>query len=138
MRLAVPYEPETETVAEHFGHAKWMKLYNEEGTVVFTDVVESPANGHDGVCKFLKEHGVRTRIRGKISEGSDEILQVIRAGYVSYILNTRAILSGIHYDDGVAIRQCAIANGVTMFTSLDTVRILLDVLEDRTPRISVI
>jgi len=38
----------------------------------------------------------------------------------------------------VAIRRCAIANGVTMFTSLDTVRILLDVLEDRTPRISVI
>ena len=91
-----------------------------------------------GTGTFLKEHGVRTRIRGKISEGSDEILQVIRAGYVSYILNTRAILSGIHYDDGVAIRQCAIANGVTMFTSLDTVRILLDVLEERTPRISVI
>ena len=92
----------------------------------------------EGTGTFLKEHGVRTRIRGKISEGSDEILQVIRAGYVSYILNTRAILSGIHYDDGVAIRQCAIANGVTMFTSLDTVRILLDVLEERTPRISVI
>ena len=91
-----------------------------------------------GTGTFLKEHGVRTRIRGKISEGSDEILQVIRAGYVSYILNTRAILSGIHYDDGVAIRQCAIANGVTMFTSLDTVRTLLDVLEERTPRISVI
>ena len=91
-----------------------------------------------GTGTYLKEHGIRTRIRGKISEGSDEILQVIRAGYVSYILNTRAILSGIHYDDGVAIRRCAIANGVTMFTSLDTVRILLDVLEDRTPRISVI
>jgi carbamoyl-phosphate synthase large subunit len=38
----------------------------------------------------------------------------------------------------VAIRQCAIANGVTMFTSLDTVKILLDVLEDLIPRISVI
>ena len=91
-----------------------------------------------GTGTFLKEHGIRTRIRGKISEGSDEVLQVIRAGYVSYILNTRAILSGVHYDDGVAIRQCAIANGVTMFTSLDTVKILLDVLEDLIPRISVI
>ena len=91
-----------------------------------------------GTGTFLKEHGIRTRIRGKISEGSDEVLQVIRAGCVSYILNTRAILSGVHYDDGVAIRQCAIANGVTMFTSLDTVKILLDVLEDLIPRISVI
>ncbi|MBO4799794.1 MAG: carbamoyl-phosphate synthase large subunit, partial [Lachnospiraceae bacterium] len=91
-----------------------------------------------GTGRFLKEHGIRTRIRGKISEGSDEILQSIRAGYVSYIINTRAILSGVHYSDGVEIRKCAIANGVTMFTSLDTVRILLDVLEDISPRISTI
>ena len=91
-----------------------------------------------GTGNFLKERGIRTRIRGKLSEGSDEILDSIRAGYVSYIINTRAILSGVHYNDGVEIRRCAIMNGVTMFTSLDTVRILLDVLEDIAPRISVI
>ncbi|MBR0410198.1 MAG: carbamoyl-phosphate synthase large subunit [Eubacterium sp.] len=91
-----------------------------------------------GTGSFLKDHGIRTRIRGKISEGSDEILRSIRAGYVSYIINTRAILSGIHYNDGVEIRRCAIMNGITMFTSLDTVKILLDVLEDISPRISVI
>ena len=91
-----------------------------------------------GTGTFLKDHGVRTRIRGKISEGSTEILESIKAGYVSYIINTRAILSGIHYNDGVEIRRCAIMNGVTMFTSLDTVRILLDVLEEISPRISVI
>ncbi|MCR5774768.1 MAG: carbamoyl-phosphate synthase large subunit [Lachnospiraceae bacterium] len=91
-----------------------------------------------GTGRFLKEHGIRTRIRGKISEGSGEILDSIRAGYVSYIINTRAILSGVHYEDGVEIRRCAIMNGITMFTSLDTVRILLDVLEDISPRISVI
>ena len=91
-----------------------------------------------GTGMFLKEHGIRTRIRGKISEGSDEILQSIRAGYVSYIINTRAILSGVHYEDGIEIRRCAILNGVTMFTSLDTARILLDVLEDITPMISTI
>ncbi|MBQ9644262.1 MAG: carbamoyl-phosphate synthase large subunit [Lachnospiraceae bacterium] len=91
-----------------------------------------------GTGVFLKEHGIRTRIRGKISEGSHEILDSIRAGYVSYIINTRAILSGVHYEDGVEIRRCAIQNGVTMFTSLDTVRILLDVLEDITPGIAAI
>ena len=91
-----------------------------------------------GTGVFLKEHGIRTRIRGKISEGSDEILTSIRAGYVSYVINTRAILSGIHYEDGAAIRKCAIVNGVTMFTSLDTVRILLEVLEDITPQIRAI
>ena len=91
-----------------------------------------------GTGEYLKKHGIRTRIRGKLTEGSDEILRSIRAGYVSYIINTRAVLSGIHYKDGVEIRKCAIMNGVTMFTSLDTAGILLDVLEDISPRISVI
>ena len=91
-----------------------------------------------GTANFLREHGIRTRVRGKISEGSDQILESIRAGYVSYIINTRAIMSGVHYDDGVAIRLCATENNVTLFTSLDTVRVLLDVLEETTQTISTI
>ena len=91
-----------------------------------------------GTANFLKANGIRTRVRGKLSEGSEEILDSIRAGYVSYVINTRAIMSGVHYDDGVAIRRCAIENGVTIFTSLDTVRVLLDVLEETTITISTI
>lgn len=91
-----------------------------------------------GTADFLKEHGIRTRVRRKLSEGSEEILDSIRAGYVSYVINTRAILSGIHYEDGVAIRQCASQNNVTMLTSLDTVKVLLDVLEETTIGIAVI
>ena len=89
-----------------------------------------------GTAMFLKEHGIRTRIRRKISEGSEEILDSIRAGYVSYVINTRAVLSGVHYEDGIEIRQCAAQNGVTTFTSLDTVSIVLDVLEMTIPRIA--
>ncbi|MCI5537662.1 MAG: carbamoyl-phosphate synthase large subunit [Oscillospiraceae bacterium] len=91
-----------------------------------------------GTAEFLKKNGIRTRVRGKISEGSDEILRSIRTGYVSYIINTRAVLSGVHYEDGVEIRRCAVQNGVTMFTSLDTVRIVLDVLEETMPGISTV
>ena len=91
-----------------------------------------------GTANFLKEHGIRTRVRGKISEGSDEILESIRAGYVSYVINTRAILSGVHNDDGIAIRRCATENNATIFTSLDTVRVLLDVLEETVITISTI
>lgn len=91
-----------------------------------------------GTADFLKEHGIRTRVRRKLSEGSGEILDSIRAGYVSYVINTRAVLSGIHYEDGVAIRQCASQNNVTMLTSLDTVKVLLDVLEETTIGIAVI
>ena len=92
----------------------------------------------EGTAAFLKQHGIRTRVRRKLSDGSNEILDSIRAGYVSYILNTRAITSGVHYDDGVAIRRCAVQNGVNMFTSLDTARILLDALEEVIPEISTI
>ena len=88
--------------------------------------------------EVLKQNGIRTRIRKKPSEGSDEVLASIRSGYVSYVINTRAILSGIHYGDGVAIRKCAAENGVTMLTSLDTIRMLLDVLEESIMQISTI
>ena len=73
-----------------------------------------------------------------IREGSDEILDSIRAGYVSYIINTRAVHSGRHLEDGVIIRRCATENNVTIFTSLDTVRVLLDVLEETTITVSTI
>ncbi len=91
-----------------------------------------------GTAVFLKEHGIRTRIRRKLSEGSEEILESIRAGYVSYVICTRAIMSGVHYEDGVAIRRCATENNITMLTSLDTVKVLLEVLEETTIGISTI
>ena len=86
--------------------------------------------------EVLEANGIPNRIRRKPSEGSSEVLDSIRSGNISYIVNTRAILSGIHYGDGVAIRRCAAQNGVTMLTSLDTVRIVLDVLEEVTFGIS--
>jgi len=91
-----------------------------------------------GTANFLREHGIKTRVLGKISEGCDDILNHIRAGFISYIINTRAILSGVHYEDGVSIRRCAVENGVTTFTSLDTVGTLLDVLEETTFTVSTI
>ena len=91
-----------------------------------------------GTAAYLKSFGIRTRVRGKISDGSHEILDSIRSGYVSYIINTRSIHSSVHAQDGAAIRRCAVENGVTVFTSLDTVRVLLDVLEETTLAVSTI
>ncbi len=88
--------------------------------------------------EYLKNYGVKTRIRKKLSEGSEEILDAIRSGNVAYVINSRAVLSGVHYEDGAAIRRCAIENNVTIFTSLDTVRVLLDVLEEQTIKVSTI
>ena len=90
-----------------------------------------------GTAKFLKEHGIRTKERRKISDGSDEILNSIRRGYVTYVINTRG-LDGSGFSDGHEIRQAAVENNVTMFTALDTVKVLLDVLEETTLTISTI
>ncbi|WMI81763.1 carbamoyl-phosphate synthase large subunit [Anaerotignum sp. MB30-C6] len=91
-----------------------------------------------GTAEFLKEHGIRTRIKKKVSEGSEEIFDSIRSGYVSYVINTRDVNSEEGMSDGQEIRQCAVENNVTMFTALDTVRVLLDVLEETTLCISTI
>ncbi|MFI3142150.1 MAG: carbamoyl-phosphate synthase large subunit [Clostridia bacterium] len=91
-----------------------------------------------GTAAMLKEQGIRTKIRKKISENSDEILASIRQGHVSYVINTRIGNSTDETSDGQQIRQCAVQNNVTMFTSLDTVKVVLDVLEETTMGISLI
>ena len=91
-----------------------------------------------GTAKFLKEHGIRTRVKKKISEGSDEILESLRRGHVSYVINTRNMDSIDQETDGSLIRRCAAENNIAMFTALDTVRVLLEVLEEITLGISTI
>jgi carbamoyl-phosphate synthase large subunit len=91
-----------------------------------------------GTAKFLKENGIRTRIKAKISEGSEEILDSIRKGYVTYVISTRDVNSLGQASDGYQIRRVAVENNVTIFTALDTVRVLLDVLEETTICISTI
>lgn len=91
-----------------------------------------------GTANFLKENGIRTHAVKKISEGSEEILNNIRQGFVTYVINTRDIASSDVLSDGHEIRQCAVENNVTIFTSLDTVKVLLDVLEETTLCISTI
>lgn len=92
----------------------------------------------EGTAKFLKSNGIRTHALKKISDGSNEIPNAIRQGYVTYVINTRDMNSSGVLSDGHEIRRCAVENNVTMFTSLDTVKVLLDVLEETTLGISTI
>lgn len=91
-----------------------------------------------GTAKFLKENGIRTHILKKLGEGSDEIVESIRQGHIAYVINTSNIGSTDQTSDGYLIRKHAIESNVTMFTSLDTVKVLLDVLDETTLRISTI
>ena len=90
-----------------------------------------------GTANFLKQHGIRTHALGKISEGSEEIPNALRQGHIAYFINTKATDSDSH-SDGAQLRQTATEYNVTMFTSLDTVHALLDVLEETTLTISTI
>ena len=91
-----------------------------------------------GTARFLKENGIRTRILKKLSEGSEEILDALREGHVTYVVNTMNPSKIEAATDGFMIRRVAVDNGVTVFTSLDTVEILLHVLEDITMSVSTI
>ena len=92
-----------------------------------------------GTGKFLKENGIRTHVLGKISENCEEIPQAIRQGYIAYIINTSDISNGSsNSNDGHEIRKLATENNVNIFTSLDTVKTVLDVLDETTLRISTI
>jgi len=72
----------------------------------------------------------------KIGDGSDEIPNALRQGHIAYVINTRD--PGSDGQDGVQIRQIATEYNVSLFTALDTVRVLLDVLEETTLTISTI
>ena len=90
-----------------------------------------------GTAQFLKAHGIRTHALTKLSEGSDEIPNALRQGHIAYFINTKDPGSS-NENDGARLRQVATEYNVNMFTSLDTVNALLDVLEETTLTISTI
>ena len=92
----------------------------------------------EGTAKFLKNNGIRTRALGKITDGSGEIPDALRQGHIAYVINTRDVGDSNQLNDGSHIRALATENNVTVFTALDTVRVLLDVLEETTLTISTI
>ncbi len=91
----------------------------------------------EGTANYLKQHGIRTRIKQKIGDGSSDIPEAMRQGHIAYVINT-SDGAAQEQKDGYQIRHLAIENNISLFTSLDTVRILLDVLEEITLTISTI
>ncbi len=91
-----------------------------------------------GTADYLRKHGIRTRLRRKLSEGSNDIIETLRQGHVNYVINTIDLDQHSTRLDGYEIRRTAVENNITIFTALETVRVLLDVLEEITLGISTI
>lgn len=80
-----------------------------------------------GTATALEKAGLRVTTVNKLSEGSPNILDLIRNGEAHFIVNT--LTKGKKPErDGFRIRREAVENGVVCMTSLDTVRALLHVL----------
>ena len=70
---------------------------------------------------------------------ADNVLGMLpEASIAPYVINTRDVNSIDMETDGYIIRRTAVENNVTMFTSLDTVKVLLEVLEEITIGVSTI
>ncbi|QHT60377.1 carbamoyl-phosphate synthase large subunit [Paenibacillus lycopersici] len=81
-----------------------------------------------GTATALEEAGLRVKRVNKLSEGSPNILDLIRDGQAHFVVNT--LTKGKTPErDGFRIRREAVENGVVCMTSLDTVRALLNMLE---------
>ncbi|RAV19829.1 carbamoyl-phosphate synthase large subunit [Paenibacillus contaminans] len=81
-----------------------------------------------GTAKALQDAGIHVMKVNKLSEGSPNILDLIRNGDAHFVVNT--LTKGkMPERDGFRIRREAVENGVVCMTSLDTVRALLHVLE---------
>ena len=91
-----------------------------------------------GTADYLRNNGIRTRMRKKISEGSNEIIESLRQGHVNYVINTMSLSKQSTHRDGYQIRRAAVENNITIFTSLETVEVLLNVLEEITMNVSTI
>lgn len=81
-----------------------------------------------GTAAALKEAGLDVTTINKLSEGTPNILDMIRTGEANFVFNT--LTKGkTPQRDGFRIRREAVENGVVCMTSLDTVRELLTMLE---------
>ncbi|MCJ8011335.1 carbamoyl-phosphate synthase large subunit [Paenibacillus sp. KQZ6P-2] len=81
-----------------------------------------------GTAKALSDAGILVTTVQKLSEGTPNILDLIRNGEAQFVFNT--LTKGKTPErDGFRIRREAVENGAVCMTSLDTVRALLNMLD---------
>ena len=82
----------------------------------------------NNTANYFKNEGLNVKTIEKITDNSENVVTAIQERTVQGIVNTLDT-SRRASDDGVEIRNAAIENAVPLFTALDTVDALLQVLE---------
>ncbi len=83
----------------------------------------------EGTAAALKKQGIEVETVKKIKEGSPNIVDLIRAGKVNLVINT--LTHGRRpFSDGFQIRRAAVELSIPCLTSLDTVRVVYEVIQE--------
>ncbi len=83
-----------------------------------------------GTARMLERNGIHVQKALKISEGVPNVLDIIRSGMVDLIIDIPKKGNDIH-SDGFKIRRASSEASISLMTSLDTVKALVDVMEER-------
>ncbi|MTI71730.1 MAG: carbamoyl-phosphate synthase large subunit [Firmicutes bacterium] len=84
----------------------------------------------EGTSKYLNDIGIESKSIKKISEGVPNVLDIIRSGVIDFVINTPT-KGNDSKRDGFRIRRAAIEASVDVFTSLDTINALVDILDKK-------
>ena len=80
-----------------------------------------------GTAEYLKEKGVKVTVATKVSEGSPNILDDIKEGRISMVINTTNHGRDAERD-GFKIRRSTVEHAIACLTSMDTARELQHVM----------
>ena len=83
-----------------------------------------------GTARFLEAHGLSVTPAKKISEGSPNLLELIRGGRVALLINTVSQDKQIE-KEAALIRRASVEHSIPCLTSLDTARALHTALATR-------
>lgn len=83
-----------------------------------------------GTSVFLQNNNIPVTMVKKINEGVPNILDVIRSGLIDLVVNTPTRGRDVK-KDGFRIRRTAIEASVNVFTSLDTMQAMVDIIESK-------
>ncbi|MHB1000581.1 MAG: carbamoyl-phosphate synthase large subunit [Armatimonadota bacterium] len=84
----------------------------------------------EGTAKYLNDHGVSASQVLKISDGSPNLLDLVRSGKIDMLINTLSKDKKIEHE-GAMIRRASVEHGIPCLTSLDTAKALLYALSAR-------
>ncbi|MDR2902934.1 MAG: carbamoyl-phosphate synthase large subunit, partial [Clostridiales bacterium] len=82
----------------------------------------------EGTAKIMNEHGLKAYSVKKIGEGVPNILDIVRSGLIDLIIDIPK-KGNEPKSDGFKIRRVAAETNITLLTSMDTARAMLEIME---------